>query len=478
MPSLCSAYAHLPQITHGCYTSLVIMPIKLYNSLSRKEEELQPIEPGKIGMYSCGPTVYNYAHIGNLRTFVFEDVLRRTLRANGLEVKQVKNITDVDDKTIRGSQQAGMSLQAFTQKYTEEFFTDIDALHIQRAEVYPKATEHIAEMIVMIETLIAKDLAYVTSDGVYFSIEKFPHYGELAHLDLEGMQAGASGRVLKDEYEKDNVADFALWKFWSAEDGEAKWEAPFGAGRPGWHIECSAMSEKYLGPSFDIHTGGIDLLFPHHQDELAQSEGCFDKPFVRHWLHAEHLLVDGKKMSKSLGNFYTLRDIIAKGFDPLALRYLFLSATYRTKLNFTWEALTGAQNALHKLRSLARSLPLLSAEGAEVVGTEHEKAFLEALNNDLNTPQALAVVWNMLNDASLPSSSKAESLLKFDRVLGLGLEAHIGRPIEVPQEILTLVDEREAARQAKDWKRSDELRDLIATKGFTVEDTPDGQKIS
>ncbi len=446
--------------------------IKFYNTLSRKEEIFQPIYDGKVGVYSCGPTVYNFVHIGNLRTFVFEDILRRAIKANGLQVKQVKNLTDVDDKTIRDSQKAKVSLKEFTEKYSDEFFKDSDALNIERVEVYPKATEHIAEMISLIERLLEKGLAYASDDGVYFAISKFPAYGKLAHLDLDGLKAGASGRVLSDEYEKENVGDFALWKFWDENDGDVKWEAPFGAGRPGWHIECSAMSTKHLGETFDVHTGGIDLLFPHHQDEVAQSEGCTGKPLANYWLHAEHLLVDGKKMSKSLGNFYTLRDVLDKGFDPLALRYLFLGATYRSKLNFTWEALEGAQNALRKLQVLARELEASAGKAGK-----YEQDFLEAVNNDLNTPQALAVMWMMLDDASVPSASKAASLLTFDKVLGLKLEDHVGKRREVPAEILDLAKQREEARAAKDWQKSDELRDLIISKGFTVEDTPDGQKI-
>ncbi len=444
--------------------------IHLYNTLTRQEEDFQPIMPDKVGMYSCGPTVYNFAHIGNLRTFVFEDILRRTLEANGLTVYQVKNLTDVDDKTIRDSQKAGMSLKDFTEKFTVEFFKDVDALNLKRAAVYPKATEHVPQMIKMIECLLEKGIAYTSEDGVYFSISKINDYGALAHLDLKGLKAGASGRVLSDEYEKENVGDFALWKFWTEADGEAKWPASFGDGRPGWHIECSAMSAEYLEVPFDIHTGGIDLLFPHHQDEVAQTQGCTGKQLAKHWMHAEHLLVDGKKMSKSLGNFYTLRDVIDHGFDPIVLRYLFLGAHYRTKLNFTWEALEGAQNALRKLCSVARTLPTASASTLN-------SDFLTAVNNDLNTPQALAAMWKMLDDASMSAEVKAQQLLAMDQVLGLNLENYLGHQIEVSEEVKELGREREAAREAKDWKKSDELRDLIIEKGFTVEDTPEGQKI-
>lgn len=364
------------------------------------------------------------------------------------------------------------SLAEFTQKYTHEFFQDSDALHIERADVYPKATEHISDMIAMIQCLLDRGVAYASDDGIYFSIKKFPDYGKLAHLDLGGLKPGASGRILSDEYEKENVADFALWKFWDEQDGEARWKAPFGDGRPGWHIECSAMSQKHLGETFDIHTGGIDLLFPHHQDELAQSQACTGKPFVRLWLHAEHLLVDNKKMSKSLGNFYTLRDVLKRGIEPLALRYLFLSAHYRSKLNFTWESLAGAQSALNRLREVVRDFDQPAIECAD-----EEKRFLDVLNQDLNTPQALAVLWKLLDEKTLASAAKARSILFFDRVLGLGLEQSVSKKISVPEKVQQLIGERELARKEKEWTRSDELRAEILSLGYEVDDTEDGAKI-
>jgi len=456
--------------------------IIFYNSLTKKEEEFKPIQKGKVGLYSCGPTVYNFAHIGNLRTLIFEDILQRALTVNGFEVKHVRNLTDVDDKTIRDSQKNKMSLKDFTEKFTVEYFKDSDALNVERAEVYPKATEHISEMIVMIEYLLDHGFAYKSDDGIYFEIKKFAGYGELAHLDLQGLQAGASGRNLKDEYEKENIADFALWKFWDESDGEVKWEAPFGAGRPGWHIECSAMSTKHLGNTFDIHTGGIDLLFPHHEDEVAQSKSCSGQSPVNFWLHAEHLLVGNKKMSKSLGNFYTLRDVIDRGFDPLAFRYLCLQAHYRSKLNFTWEALEGAQNALQKLYTIARAF-ITSPFQAMPAGRQGEAGrgwdtkFLEAINHDLNAPQALAVMWKMLDDESCSLAEKARLLLDFDKIFGLNIENYLGKQREIPEDIQKLSLEREKARQDKDWLKSDELRDLILAKGFIVEDTPEGQRI-
>ena len=349
--------------------------MKLFNSLSLKKEEFAPLNEGRVRMYTCGPTPYNFVHIGNLRTFVFEDVLRRYLKYKGFKVTQVKNFTDVDDKTIRDSQKAKISLKEFTQKYIDEFFKDCDSLNIEKVEVYPKATEHIPEMVALIDYLLKKGVAYKSQDGVYFSIDKFKDYGRLAHIDLAGLKAGASGRILKDEYEKENVADFALWKFWDKADGDVKWPAQFGEGRPGWHVECSAMSAKHLTKMFergfhpdkfetiDIHTGGIDLLFPHHQDEVAQTEGCVEKPFSKYWLHAEHLLVDNKKMSKSLGNFYTLRDILAKGYAPLAVRYLLLSSHYRQKMNFTFESLDAATVAVQRFNDFV--LKLKEAHGSE-----------------------------------------------------------------------------------------------------------------
>src|SRR5262252_8590717 len=325
---------------------------RFFNTLGRQLTNLEPIQPGHVRMYTCGPTVYNVAHIGNLRTFVFEDVLRRHLRSSGLQVTQIMNITDIDDKTIKGAAKEGLSLGDFTARYTELFFRDLARLNVEKAEQYPKATDHIPEMIALIEKLKERGHTYESEGSVWFKIATFPDYGKLSQIDLSQTRRGE--RVADDEYEKEDVRDFALWK--GAKPGEPTWPSPWGEGRPGWHIECSAMSMKYLGQHFDIHTGAVDNIFPHHENEIAQSEGATGHPFVNLWLHAEHLIVDGEKMAKSKGNFYTLDDVLARRNDPAAIRYLFLSVPYRKKLNFTWDALTGAASAVERIRSAVSRL--------------------------------------------------------------------------------------------------------------------------
>lgn len=470
--------------------------MRLFNSLSRKKEEFVPQTKGLVRMYTCGPTVYNFVHIGNLRTFVFEDVLRRYLKYKGFKVKQVKNLTDVDDKTIRDSQKERMSLKDFTEKYSLEFFKDCEALNIERVEVYPKASEHIPQMVAMIQCLLDKGLAYKSEDGIYFAIDKFKDYGKLAHIDLSGLKAGGSGRVLKDEYEKENVADFALWKFWDKADGDVKWDAPFGAGRPGWHIECSAMSAQHLSKMFergfhpskfetiDIHTGGIDLLFPHHQDEVAQTEGCSEKQFAKYWMHAEHLLVDNKKMSKSLGNFYTLRDIMAKGYAPIAVRYLLLSSHYRQKMNFTFEALDASAVAVQRFNDFVLKLKEAhgesdSKEVANAIAGAKE-GFESALDDDLEMSSALASLFdfmNKINKFGIHQLSKkdAKSIEKFmkdvDSVLGI-----LSHDEKLPPNVAKLIAERENARKVKNFARADELRDELKKHGIAIEDTAHGQR--
>ena len=323
--------------------------MKLFNTLGRQVDELHPLEPGHVRMYTCGPTVYNVAHIGNLRTFLFEDVLRRSLKLSGLRVTQIMNLTDVDDKTIRGAAEEGLALGEFTEKYAREFFRDLGTLGIEPAEDYPRATDHVPEMIALIERLRERGHTYESDGSVWFRIATFPDYGKLSRIDLTQTRRGE--RVADDEYEKEDVKDFALWK--GAKPGEPSWASPYGPGRPGWHIECSAMSMKYLGPHFDIHTGAVDNIFPHHENEIAQSEGATGGPFVNLWVHSEHLIVDGEKMSKSKGNFYTLADVLARRDDPAAVRYLFLSVPYRKKLNFTWEGLAGAATAVERIRAAA-----------------------------------------------------------------------------------------------------------------------------
>ena len=341
------------------------MPFQIYNTLTRCVEEFVPLQPPQVRLYTCGPTVYDFAHIGNFRAYVFEDLLRRTLRFRGFQVTQVMNLTDVDDKTIRGAQAAKVALGDYTRRYTDAFFEDLRALAIEPAEHYPAATAHIPEMIALIETLFQKGYAYRSEDGsVYFSIAKFKDYGKLAHLDLTGLKPGA--RIAQDEYQKENAADFALWKAWQSEDGDVAWDSPWGRGRPGWHIECSAMSMKYLGASFDLHTGGVDNIFPHHEDELAQSEAATGRPFVKYWMHCAHLVVDGRKMSKSLGNFFTLRDILRRGYSGREIRYALMAVHYRQALNFTFEVLDAARGALARLDEFAERMLAHNDQRSEV----------------------------------------------------------------------------------------------------------------
>lgn len=456
--------------------------MKIYNTLSRALEEFEPIDEGVVRLYTCGPTVYDYAHIGNYRAYVFEDLLRRFLKYSGYKVVQVMNLTDVDDKTIKGSIAAGKELRDFTKTYKDAFFQDLDVLNIERAEHYPAATDHIPEMIALVEKLVEKGFAYQSDDGsVYFSIDKFEAYGRLARINREGMQAGA--RVAQDEYEKDNAADFALWKAWSEVDGDVAWDSPWGRGRPGWHIECSAMSMKYLGESFDIHTGGIDNMFPHHEDEIAQSEAATGKTFVRYWMHNAHLVVEGQKMSKSLGNFFTLRNIIDKGYSGREIRYVLASAHYRQTINFTFAALDAARSALSRIDDFSDRIARTERKGDDGVVPEWvakaEQRFAEAMGNDLGISEALAAVFDMVSDGNRAIDAgdhggdikQAGTLLeRFDEALGF--LANDGS--DEDEDIKKLVAAREAARAAKDWAESDRLRDAIDAAGWTVRDTADG----
>jgi cysteinyl-tRNA synthetase len=458
--------------------------MKVFNTLSRQLEEIVPLEEGHVRLYTCGPTVYNAAHIGNFRTYVFEDLLRRYLKYSGFRVTQVMNLTDVDDKTIRGAIAQGVSLNDYTAPYKQMFFEDLKTLNIESAEHYPAATDHIAEVIALIERLMERDLAYQSDDGsVYFSIARFSGYGKLGHIDLAGMRAGA--RVAQDEYEKENVADFALWKAWDEDDGDVWWESPWGRGRPGWHIECSAMSMRYLGESFDIHTGGVDNIFPHHDDEIAQSEGATGKPFVTTWMHSAHLIVDGKKMSKSLGNFYTLRQVMERGYAGREVRYVLLSAHYRQSLNFTFEAVEAARASLARLDAFQDRLRDCSAKGNGLPdwAIKAEKVFKASLDDDLNISEALAGLFDMvhagnrdLDAGNLDWSAEAviNLLARFDTVLGV-LERP---PMELPDEIEAMATARVEARKARDWAESDRLRDALKAAGWEVRDTPDGQKLT
>ncbi|KKR81367.1 MAG: Cysteine-tRNA ligase [Candidatus Daviesbacteria bacterium GW2011_GWA1_41_61] len=442
--------------------------LKLYNTLTRQVEEFKPLNPPHVGMYTCGPTVHDFAHIGNLRTFIFEDLLQKVLEAEGYKVVRVMNLTDIEDKIIKKAKEKGVSLEEFTTPYELAFFEDLRKLNIKYADIYPKATEHIGGMVKYIEVLVKKGLAYVAEDGsVYFDISKFPEYGKLSQLDKREVKAGA--RVKADEYSKEDVQDFALWK--SVDPGEVGYDSPWGRGRPGWHIECSVMSQQYLGETFDIHGGAVDLIFPHHENEIAQSEGKTGKQFSMFFVEGEHLLVNGQKMAKSLKNYFTLRDIEAKGFEPLALRYLALTAHYRDKLNFTWKSLQAAQNALNNLREEVRDW-----DQSKIGCAEYERRFFNAVDNDLNVPQALAILWELVK-SDYPTSAKAESLLKFDKILGLKLDEYLGKPLEVPEEVQKLVDQREKVRKNKDFQKSDELRDEIKKMGYEMEDTPTGPKV-
>jgi len=449
--------------------------VKLYNFLTHKIEDFEPINALNVGFYSCGPTAYDFVHIGNLRTFIFEDILQKVLETEGFEVKRVMNITDIDDKIIKGAKEKGESIQEFSAPFEHAFMEDLARLNIKYANVFPKATEHIGHMIKYIEELIKKALAYVEKDGsVYFDISKFPNYGKLSGLENRELKSGT--RILSDEYKKDDAQDFALWK--AVEPAEVGYDSPWGRGRPGWHIECSVMSQEYLGETFDIHSGGVDLIFPHHENEIAQSEGKTGKKFVNFFVEGEHLLVDGQKMAKSANNFYKLIDVEEKGFDPLALRYLFLTAHYRDKLNFTWESLTATQNALNNLREQIRGWKednsLLDQSNLDT--NPFWQRFLEAASNDLNMPQAVGVLWDMVH-SSESISIKSKIILEMDKILGLELDKYLGKQVEVPEGITKLLNMREKARKSGDFKESDKLRAEIKKLGYEVEDTPTGPKI-
>ncbi|CRX38486.1 cysteine--tRNA ligase [Estrella lausannensis] len=465
-------------------------PLSFFNTLTRKKEPLKTVKEGEVTLYTCGPTVYNYAHIGNFRCYMFEDTLRRTIKLCGYRLKHVMNITDVDDKTIKGAIKEGVSLEQYTEKYTNAFFNDLDALNIERADAYPKATAYIDEMVRLIEILIEKQVAYKGGDGsIYFAIEKFPGYGKLSHLHLDELKAGASDRVHHDEYEKDHAADFVLWKAYDEErDGPLYWDSPFGKGRPGWHIECSAMAMKLLGDSIDIHCGGVDNMFPHHENEIAQSEACTGCSFAGMWLHAEHLIVDGKKMSKSLGNFFTLRDLLEKGYSGRQIRYLLMQTHYRTQLNFTMQGLDAAQHSLARLDAFVDRLESIDEKDSgyaveELLG-KAELEFKNHLADDLNISAALATLFDLVREINalidqgkigLKEAQNTLSLLKlFDGALGV-LKFQL--KAEVPKELEEALENRAKARQNKDWKRADEIRDFIHSKGYIIEDSPKGAKL-
>jgi len=459
--------------------------LRLTNTLTRTVEPFEPLNPPVVHMYTCGPTVYDFAHIGNFRAYVFEDLLRRYLKFRGYQVKQVMNLTDVDDKTIRGAAAARLPLNEFTRRFKTAFFEDIDTLNIERAEVYPAATEHVDQMVDLIKRIQAAGFTYTVDGSIYFRISKFADYGQLAHIDVDELAAGASQRVDADEYEKEDVRDFALWKAWSETDGDVYWDTELGRGRPGWHIECSAMSMCCLGETLDIHTGGVDNIFPHHENEIAQSQAATGKKFVRFWLHCAHLLVDNRKMSKSLGNFYTLRDVLERGYDPMAIRYELLATHYRQPCNFTFDGLESSWHAVRRLRELQLRLEECSGRGddpASLIG-ETRARFTEAMDDDLNISAALGALFDLVRqinrrvDAGQMDADGARQVLAFldeiDSVLGvIGTGGH-----DVPEQILELVNQRQAARRAKNFSLADELRDRIHEAGYIVEDTSDGPRV-
>jgi cysteinyl-tRNA synthetase len=457
--------------------------LRFQNTLTGQLDEFQPLDPPRVKMYCCGPTVHDFAHIGNYRTFVFEDILNRHLRYRGYDVRYVMNITDIDDKTIQKSQAAGTSLQDYTETYTRAFLEDLDSLRIRKPDVICKATEHIPEMVSLVEALSAKGHTYESDGSVYFKIASFGDYGKLSKKDFGGIQAGA--RVDADEYEKENARDFVLWK--GRKEGEPAWETPFGAGRPGWHLECSAMSMKYLGESFDLHCGGTDLVFPHHENEIAQSEGATGRPFVKYWLHSEYLIVNGEKMSKSKGNFFTLRDLLAKGFSPLAIRYLLLSVHYRKQLNFTEEGLRYAQASVERIHEFADTLGrkvLPDGEEPEVADrcVQFLRGFEAGLDDDLNTAAALAALFDFIRDINRRLAEGKLRARERDRALAalrqadqvLDILPSGGADAGADASVLELIREREAARKDKRWKDADVLRDRLKEMGIVIKDTPEG----
>jgi cysteinyl-tRNA synthetase len=468
--------------------------ILFHNTLTGKTEPFVPLHDGVVTIYTCGPTVYDFAHIGNFRTFVFQDVLRRFLRSQGYRVNQTMNLTDVDDRIIERAAAAHVSIRDYTDPYIQAFLQDRVTLHLERPEHLPRATDHIKEMAKLIETLTAKGFTYESEGSIYFRIAKFPRYGQLSKIDLGGIQAGA--RVDVDRYDKADARDFALWK--APKPGEEFWTTPIGKGRPGWHIECSAMAMLYLGETIDIHSGGIDLAFPHHENEIAQSEAATGKMFARYWLHAEHLLVDHEKMSKSLGNFSTLRDLLKEGYKPSSLRFLLASVPYRTQLNFTLEGLQQAASSVERLRTFADRLnrspfPAGTNPAIAQAATNAVEKFEAALANDLNTAQALAAVFDLLREANIAMdrgefrenerAAVADAFKKFDAIFAVLTDddAELVRALGIgaPQgpadaEIEALVAQRQAARKRRDFKEADRIRAELSDRGIILEDTSDG----
>jgi len=468
--------------------------IRLHNTFSGQTEPFVPQRPGEVGMYTCGPTVYDYAHIGNYRTFVFQDILRRFLKLRGFKLNHVMNLTDVDDRIITRAAEAGVGIQDYTQKFVQAFFDDCKTLSIEEPEHWIRATDHIDDMVALIQRLQQKSYTYSGEGSIYYRIAKFPDYGKLSKIDVAGIQAGA--RVDNDRYEKESARDFALWK--APKPGEHFWETPIGPGRPGWHIECSAMAMKYLGDTLDIHTGGIDLAFPHHENEIAQSEAATGKPFARCWLHAEHLLVEGEKMSKSLGNFFTLRDLFAKGYKPSALRFALASVPYRRQLNFTFEGLQQATSAIDRLRNFSDRLKAGKFPEGQMLGMEERIAkaaadFDAGLSDDLNTAMALAAVYDFVREANIAMdkgefrqgdvASAQEFLATVDKVFAVVADndaeklqalGYAAAAAITDAEIEKLIAERQDARKRRDFATSDRVRKELADRGIILEDSKDG----
>jgi cysteinyl-tRNA synthetase len=456
--------------------------MRFFNTLTRRLEEFHEIEKGKIGLYTCGPTVYDFPHIGNYRSYVFEDLVKRFFVFLGFSVSHVMNITDIDDKTIRKANELGVPLGEVTRKYIDAFHADLRTLNILPADVYPRATEHIPEMLNLISVLLQKGFAYEKDGSVYFSIERFPGYGRLANIDREKLKLGAA--VDADEYEKESIQDFVLWK--GKKQGEPSWPAPFGEGRPGWHIECSAMSMKYLGPHFDIHMGGVDNIFPHHENEIAQSECANGQTFVNYWLHCQHLVVDNKKMSKSLGNFYTLGDLLQRGFDPMVVRYLLISTHYRKLLNFTLENLEMAAQALSRVKNFVFSLKNVQVEGeadpelAAAVAASLS-AFSANMADDFNVSGSLGVMFDLIHEVNPRMNALTQKdaanilacLQRLDSVLGVVGQGDSGPLAADIEEKIAL---REKARKEKDFARADAIRAELKKQGITLLDTPGGVK--
>lgn len=469
--------------------------LKLYNTLTRRKEVFKPVDDNLVRMYTCGPTVYNFAHIGNFRTYVFEDLLRKTIKFLGMQVIQVMNLTDVDDKTIQGALAQDSTLEEYTQPYKEAFFADLKTLKIEPAEHYPAATAYVPEMLTMIQGLLDKGIAYQSHDGcIYYAIQKFPKYGCLSHLHLDELKPCASMRVNQDEYEKDNVADFVLWKRCDpARDGKTFWESPFGPGRPGWHLECSCMAISLLGPSIDIHVGGIDNMFPHHENEIAQSEAYTGKTFSRFWMHSEHLIVDNKKMSKSAGNFYTLRDLLEKGFTGTQVRYMLLQTHYKTQLNFTFAGLEAVKGSLQRMQDfilrmqeIASSKMInhnLGAVNPLLEGAYRD--FAAALADDLNISSSLAVLFELVRDlnsladngniSSEEANNALEMLKQCNQVLGIF--SFEPQAPEIPHYLQEALQKRNEARKSKNWAEADALRDFIHREGYVIEDTAAGVRL-